>query len=96
VEQPTYSTFWDVIQTICTAALAGISGIVVYLWRQLSKVDSIDQRVTAVENSLEEIHSRQQEMGVEQNDQKLLLVEMKTDVKWVREAVEEIKHKLDK
>lgn len=66
-----------------------LGGAVGWLWRKVAKVDELSQRMSEVE-------LRQTALTVASDEKRMMLVELKTDLKWLREAVEEIKHRLEK
>lgn len=45
---------------------------------------------------MSEVELRQTALTVASDEKRMMLVELKTDLKWLREAVEEIKHRLEK
>lgn len=89
-------TIWGVLSDAAVAGVLALGGAVAWLWRKVAQVDALSQRVDAIAESVAELNARQGDMEHEQGDQRLMLIEMKTDIRWTREAVEEIKHRLEK
>ena len=89
-------TIWGFLSDAAVAGIVALGGIVAWLWRKVAQVDSMSQRVDALTASIAGITVKQRDIERQQGDQGLMLMEMKTDIRWTREAVEEIKHRLEK
>lgn len=86
----------QVLAAIAASVMAGIGGVVAFLWRKLATVDALTQRVDVMADSIEDIIEKQDAMEAVQSDQKMHLIELCNDMKWVREGVEAIRHRLEK
>ena len=79
----------ETLQYVAGLAFAALSAAVAFIWRQLGRVDKMSDRVDILADAVEDVVDRQNVMEHEQGDQRVLLAEMRTDVKWIRETLEE-------
>lgn len=82
-------TIWSMVQYSAGLALGGVGAAVAYLWRQLGKIESVGNRVDTLADAVEDLVARQDNMEHEQGDQRVLMAEMRNDVKWIRETLEQ-------
>lgn len=77
------------LQYIAGLAFAALSAAVAFIWRQLGRVDKMSDRVDILADAVEDVVDRQNTLEHEQGDQRVLLAEMRNDVKWIRETLED-------
>ena len=82
-------TMWSMVQYSAGLALGGVGAAVAYLWRQLGKIESVGSRVDTLADAVEDLVARQDNMEHEQGDQRVLMAEMRNDVKWIRDTMEQ-------
>ena len=82
-------TIWSMVQYSAGLALGGVGAAVAYLWRQLGKIESVGSRVDTLADAVEDLVARQDKMEHEQGDQRVLMAEMRNDVKWIRDTMEQ-------
>ena len=82
-------TIWSMVQYSAGLALGGVGAAVAYLWRQLGKIESVGSRVDTLADAVEDLVARQDNMEHEQGDQRVLMAEMRNDVKWIRDTMEQ-------
>ncbi len=82
-------TMWSMVQYSAGLALGGVGAAVAYLWRQLGKIESVGSRVDTLADAVEDLVARQDKMEHEQGDQRVLMAEMRNDVKWIRDTMEQ-------
>ena len=76
------------VQYAAGIILGGVTAAVAYVWRQMGKIDSVSNRVDTLADAVEDLVARQDNMEHEQGDQRVLLAEVRNDVKWIRETME--------
>ena len=84
----TNDTLWSLIQYAAGAVLTGLTAVVAYVYRQLSRVESVSSRVDVLSDAVDDVVKRQDEMQREQGDQRVMMAEVRNDVKWIRENLE--------
>lgn len=89
MDNGSHDSIWSIFSDVAAAGVVALGGAVGWLWRKVAKVDELSQRMSEVE-------LRQTALTVASDEKRMMLVELKTDLKWLREAVEEIKHRLEK
>ena len=77
------------VQYAAGIILGGVTAAVAYVWRQMGKIDSVSNRVDTLADAVEDLVARQDNMEHEQGDQRVLMAEMRNDVKWIRETLEQ-------
>ena len=90
-----HDTVWGVLSDLAVAGVMALGGAVAWLWRKVAQVDGLAQRVDSLSAAIDHLGGRQSTIEHEQGDQRMLLTEMRTDIRWTREAVEDIKHRLE-
>jgi len=81
-------TIWSMVQYAAGIILGGVTAAVAYVWRQMGKIDSVSNRVDTLADAVEDLVARQDNMEHEQGDQRVLMAEVRNDVKWIRETME--------
>jgi len=76
------------VQYAAGIILGGVTAAVAYVWRQMGKIDSVSNRVDTLADAVEDLVARQDNMEHEQGDQRVLMAEVRNDVKWIRETME--------
>lgn len=82
-------TIWSMVQYSAGLALGGVGAAVAYLWRQMGKIDSVSNRVDVLTDAVDDLVQRQETIEHEQGDQRVLLAEVRNDVKWIRDTMEQ-------
>lgn len=88
MDQPNDSLI-SAVQYVSGLLITGLMGAVAYIWRQLGKIESVGNRVDTLDDAVEDLVARQDNMEHEQGDQRVLMAEMRNDVKWIRETLEQ-------
>ena len=88
MDQPNDSLI-SAVQYVSGLLITGLMGAVAYIWRQLGKIESVGNRVDTLADAVEDLVARQDNMEHEQGDQRVLMAEMRNDVKWIRETLEQ-------
>ena len=89
-------TFWGIVRDAAGAAVLALGGIVAWLWRKVMAVDALNQRLDVLATSVQDVIERQERIETQQRRDDILLAEIKETLAWLREAISEIKRKLDK
>lgn len=84
----TNETLWSIVQYAAGAVLTGLTAVVAYVYRQLSRVEAVSNRVDVLADAVDDVVHRQNEMQHEQGDQRVMMAEVRNDVKWIRENLE--------
>ena len=87
MDQPNDSLI-SAVQYVSGLLITGLMGAVAYIWRQLGKIESVGNRVDTLADAVEDLVARQDNMEHEQGDQRVLMAEVRNDVKWIRETME--------
>ena len=88
MDQPNDSLI-SAVQYVSGLLITGLMGAVAYIWRQLGKIESVGNRVDTLADAVEDLVARQDNMEHEQGDQRVLMAEMRNDVKWIRDTMEQ-------
>ena len=88
MDQPNDSLL-SAVQYVAGLLITGLMGAVAYIWRQLGKIESVGSRVDTLADAVEDLVARQDNMEHEQGDQRVLMAEMRNDVKWIRDTMEQ-------
>lgn len=96
MENAQTDSLWGIVQAAVAAGVAGLGGVVAWMWQKLSTVDEVSHKVDALAASIDDVLERQSRIESDQHKADILVAKLEETLNWLRTAISEINRKLDK
>lgn len=89
-------SLWGIVQASVAAGVAGLGGVVAWMWKKLATIDEVSRNVEALTLSIDDVLDRQSRIESDQHKADILVAKLEETLNWLRTAISEINRKLDK